>query len=262
MPNFPAASMGTMVVGLDIHTQAIPPAPPAPLPAPYMGAIFMWMSPKFPMCNVFVNSTPAAAVGSLGYSFHIPMGIPANPTNVGYWKRYLTNIPMALGLAALSIFANMAIAAITMLIPKPKAAESFIKDVTGIDTTSGQTFYNSVKASFTAYTKWATWVKLLMPPIPFPGGQGSVALGSPNVTINGANLGFIMPLAATSCSDIPVVPNANTLGFSNVLVGVSLGAILRGLAVNAAKAGVSLGVKKGVNSAKKSLQGKQDCGCK
>jgi hypothetical protein len=71
-----------------------------------------------------------------------------------------------------------------------------------------------------------------------------------------------MPLAATSCSDIPVVPNANTLGFSNVLVGVSLGAILRGLAVNAAKAGVSLGVKKGVNSAKKSLQGKQDCGCK
>ena len=259
MPNFPAASIGSMIVGVDIHTQAIPPAPPAPLPAPYMGSIFLWMTPKFPMCNVMVNGTPAAASGALGYSVHIPMGIPANPTNAGYWKRYLTNIPMALCLAGLSIFANMAIAAISALIPKPKFAEDFVKDVTGIDTTSSQTFLNTVKASFMSYTKWQTWVKLLMPPIPFPGGNGSTALGSPNVTVNGGNLAFIMPLSATSCSDIPIVPNANTLGFSNVMVGVSMGAILRGLAVNAAKGAVKLGVKTGV---KKVQQGMKGCGCK
>ena len=69
---------------------------------------------------------------------------------------------------------------------------------------------------FASYSQWQTWVKLLMPPLPYPGAQGSVAVGSPNVTVNGGALAFVGPLLATSCSDIPMVPNAATLGFSNV----------------------------------------------
>jgi len=85
-----------------------------------------------------------------------------------------------------------------------------------------------------------------MPPIPYPGAQGSAAIGSPNVTVNGAPLAFVAPLMATSCSDLPIVPNAAPIGFSNVLVGVSIAAMVRGIAVHAAQGAVSYGVKKGV----------------
>jgi len=90
-------------------------------------------------------------------------------------------------------------------------------------------------------------VKLLMPPIPYVGAQGSTAVGSPNVTVNGGPLAFVAPLVATSCSDIPMVPNAATLGFSNVMVGVTFAAIARGLAVNAAQGAVGLGVSAAVS---------------
>jgi hypothetical protein len=85
-----------------------------------------------------------------------------------------------------------------------------------------------------------------MPPIPYPGSQGSAAIGSPNVTVNGGPLAFVAPLMATSCSDLPIVPNAAPIGFSNVLVGVSIADMVRALAVNAAQGAVSAGVSKGV----------------
>jgi len=151
---------------------------------------------------------------------------------------------MGLTLMTLTILANMAIAAIASMIPKPKSAESFIQDVTGINTSTTASTWESIKASFSAFTKWQTWVKLLMPPIPYPGAQGSTAVGSPNVTVNGGPLAFVAPLVATSCSDIPIVPNAMTLGFSNVLVGVSFADIARALAVNAAQGAVGYGAGK------------------
>jgi hypothetical protein len=166
---------------------------------------------------------------------------------------------MGLTLAGLTIFANMAIAALASLLPLPKAAEDFVKDVTGIDTTDSLTFCNTTMAAFAALTQWQTWVKLLMPPMPFPGAQGSQAVGSPNVTINGGAMAFVCPLAAASCSDIPVVPNACTIGFSNVMVGISMGALVRAMAVTAAQAGVQAGVSKGVE---KLTQGGKGCGCK
>ena len=64
------------------------------------------------------------------------------------------------------------------------------------------------------------------------------------MTVNGGPLAFVAPLMATSCSDIPIVPNAMTLGFSNVMVGVTFAAMLRGIAVNAAQGAVSAGVGK------------------
>jgi len=256
-------TMGSAIVGLDIHAQVIPPAPaPVPVPAPYAGSIFMWMTPKFPMANVFVNSLPACAVGAMGYSAHVPVGVPVMPTNPSYWGRYLTHVAMGLTLAGLTIFANMAIAALSALLPLPKAAEDFVKDVTGIDTTDSLTFCNTTMAAFASFTQWQTWAKLLMPPMPFPGAQGSTAIGSPNVTVNGGAMAFVCPLAATSCSDIPVVPNAVTIGFSNVMVGISMGALIRAIAVSAAQAGVQAGLSKGVEKATAKKDGKKECGCK
>jgi hypothetical protein len=237
MPLWPAAKFMDNVIGVDVH--AVAPIPGIPI-HPYFGLLYLWSDPTFPRANVFINGMPACSVGAMGYSMHIPQGVPVppTPTNCPYWKRYLTNIPMALTLVTLTILANIAIAGISALIPKSNAAEGFLKDVTGIDTSSKQSTWEGIKGAFSVFTKWQIWVKLLMPPIPYVGAQGSTAVGSPNVTVNGGPLAFVAPLVATSCSDIPVVPNAMTLGFSNVLVGVTLESLARGLAVSAAQGAV------------------------
>jgi len=210
------------------------------------------------MCDVLINGMPACTVGAMGYFFHIPQGIPVppTPTNLPYWKRYLTNILMGTTLMTLTILANIAIAGIAAMIPKPKSVEDFIKDVTGIDTTNTATTWQTIQASFSALTKWQTWAKLLMPPIPYPGAQGSSAVGSPNVTVNGGPLGFAAPLVATSCSDIPVVPNACVVGFSNVMVGVSIAALIRAIAISTTQAAVSAGIGAGLSR----LQGGKGAG--
>src|SRR3984885_6311364 len=241
MPLWPAAKFMDNIIGIDVH--AVAPIPGIPI-HPYFGLIFLWSDPTFPRASVFINGMPACSVGAMGYSIHIPQGvpIPPTPTNCPYWKRYLTNVPMALTLMTLTILANIAIAAIGALLPKSDASEGFLNDVTGIDTSSKEKAWETIKASFSAFTKWQTWVKLLMPPIPYVGAQGSTAVGSPYVNVNGGPLAFIAPLVATSCSDIPIVPNAMTLGFSNVMVGVTFAAIARGLAVRAAQGAVAMGV--------------------
>jgi len=248
---WPASKMTDMVIGLDFHAVIIPPAPvPIPMvPHPYFGLIFLWMTPSFPKVNVLINGMPANTAGAMGYSIHPPFGLPAPPSmlNMMYWRRYLLNIPKALMLVALTLMANIAIAGISSLFVKPDSATGrFVKDVTGVDTSSWGSTWDSIKGSFAAYTKWSTWIKLLMPPIPYPGGQGSAAIGSPNVTVNGGPLAFVAPLMATSCSDLPIVPNAAPIGFSNVMVGVSIADMLRALAVNAAQGAVSAGVSAGV----------------
>jgi hypothetical protein len=263
---WPASKMTDMVIGLDFHAVIIPPAPaPIPMvPHPYFGLIFLWMTPAFAKVDVLINGMPAVTAGGMGYSVHIPMGLPAPPSmlNLAYWRRYLTNIPKALMLVALTLMANIAIAGISSLFVKPDSATGkFVKDVTGVDTSSWGGVWNSIKGSFAAYTKWSTWIKLLMPPIPYPGGQGSAAIGSPNVTVNGGPLGFVAPLMATSCSDLPIVPNAATVGFSNVMVGVSIAAMVRALAVNAAQGAVSAGVSAGAAKAMQQRQGKPARGC-
>jgi hypothetical protein len=259
---WPAVKMTDMVIGLDFHTVTIPPGPPIPMmPHPYFGLIYLWSTPAFPKINILINGMPACASGAMGYSCHIPQGIPTPPSmlNQAYWKRYLTNIPKALMLVALTLMANLAISGIASLFVKPDSATGkFVKDVTGVDTSSWSGVWDTVKSSFASYTQWATWVKLLMPPIPYPGSQGSAAIGSPNVTVNGGPLAFVAPLMATSCSDLAIVPNAAPIGFSNVLVGVSIADMVRALAVNAAQGAVSAGVSAGVDRASRGA-GKHQC---
>src|SRR5262245_41846784 len=126
MPLWPAAKLMDSVVGIDVH--AVAPIPGIPV-HPYFGPIYLWHTPGFPKCNVLINGMPAIATGAMGYFFHVPQGVPVppSPTNMAtYWKRYLTNIPMAAVLMALTTLANIAIAGIASLIPKPKSAEKFI----------------------------------------------------------------------------------------------------------------------------------------
>jgi hypothetical protein len=227
------------------------------IPHPFMGALMLWSTPQFPTFKsglVLINGMPACTVGAMGYSVHIPQGLPAPPTFtnlLSYWKHHLLQVPKALGLAMLTILANMAIAGFAQFLPKDSAAAGFMKDVTGMDTSSRKAKWDSIKNSFSSYAKWQTWVQLLLPPLPYPGGTCSTAVGSPNVTVNGGNLAFACPLVAASCTDLPVVPNAATMGFSTIMVGVSFAALLRGIAVQAAKSGVSAAVKKGVAAAGK-----------
>ncbi|MDJ0943333.1 MAG: hypothetical protein QNJ30_07705 [Kiloniellales bacterium] len=260
MPNWPAVKLMDMVVGVDVH--AVAPIPGVPV-HPYAGPVYLWTDPAFPKMNVFINGMPAMTVGSMGYFAHVPQGVPVppTPTNTPYWKRYLSNIAMGAVLMGLTTLANIAIAGIAALIPKPPEAESFIQDVTGINTSNTATTWESTKAAFSSFTQWMTWAKLLMPPLPYIGAQGSCAVGSPNVTVNGGPLAFVAPLVATSCSDIPVVPNAMTLGFSNVLVGVSFADLARAIAVSTAQAGVSAGVQRGVSAFQNRGSGRQSCGC-
>jgi hypothetical protein len=255
MPLWPAAKLMDLLIGIDVHDVA--PAPGIPV-HPYFGPVFLWHTPKFPRTDVFINGLPALTTGAMGFSIHIPQGVPVppTPTNIPYWKRYLTDIPMVLMLVLLTTLANIAIAGIAALIPKPKSAEDFLRDVTGIDTSSKGALWESIKDSFASFTQWQTWVKLLLAPIPYPGAQGSVAIGSPNVTVNGGPLAFVAPLMATTCSDIPIVPNAMTLGFTNVFVGVSFADMLRGIAVNAAQCAVLTAVSAGMGH----FQGRKGAG--
>jgi hypothetical protein len=201
-------------------------------------------------------------VGAMGYSCHVaPVFLPCPPTFTNlmtYWRHHLIQVPKLMVLMLLTTFANLAIAGIASLIPKPESADGFLHDVTGIDTTGRASAWEMVKEGFSAFTQWQTWVHLLIPPIPYPGSQGSTAVGSPNVNVNGGPLAFTSCGVAASCSEIPVVPNAATLGFSNVMVGVSIADLIKGIAAHTARAGISHAVAAGFGRATRGA-GKNQC---
>jgi hypothetical protein len=258
MPLFPAAKLMDNVIGVDFHTTMVPPSPiPVPmLPHPYFGVLMLWSTPQFPVFSggmVLINSMPACTVGAMGYSVHIPQLLPAPPTFtnlLSYWRHHLVQVPKALVLVALTLMANIAIAGIaSIIIPSGSGSAAFMKQVTGIDASSRESAWESIKGSFDSYRKWQTWVHLLLPPLPYPGSQGSTSMGSPNVTVNGGPLAFSCPLVGASCSEIPFVPNANVLGFSNVMVGVSLSAF------------IAHALQIGISAAVAGAAGKKGCGC-
>ena len=232
------------IVGVDVHMVA--PDPGTPI-HPYFGPIYLWYSPKFPASSTLINGMPACTVGAMSYFAHMPQGKPQMPSmlNAAYWKRYLINIPMVMTLMSLTVLANITVGSIAMMLPKPKSAENFLKEVTGIDSTSNAVTWRSIKMNLAIFTKWKTWVKLLMPPLPYPGAQGSIAVGSPNVTLNGGPLAVAAPLVAASCTDIPIVPNASILGFSNVMVGVDLKALVMGAGIGVGQGVVTGGASQG-----------------
>ena len=257
---FPAAKNMDYIVGIDIHNLVavlpfLTPVPPpgAPIPHPFYGPIFVWLTPKFPEMNVFINNQPAVAVGGTSYSAHIPFGIPADLLNTSWWRRAFLNIPKVLMLTAMTIIVNMAIALTTMAIaPKSKVAQGFIKDVTGVDVSSVESGLKGIAGSVTKFSQWQSWVQLLMSALPYPLANGAPGIANPTVLVNGAPLATGAPLTTLTCQDMPfaLFPNAVTLATSNVMVGLSLKQILMGMAGHAAKGAIQMGVGKVYSSAK------------
>jgi hypothetical protein len=218
---FPAAKLGDTIIGLDFHstTQTVVPPVPYPLfPHPFIGTIFLWHTPKWPAATVFINGAPAITVGAKSYSVHIPLPPPAVPTPPPQvrFRWYLQNL-MTAGIAAMfSMVLNMIGAATGTLTPTSRSPDTALPEPVG-----NQDDWQKIQALLPVQS-WLQLFQMLLPPAVMPVAEGNVAIGSPTVTVNGAPLAFIGPLTCSSCSKIPIVPNANTVGFSNVMVGVTL----------------------------------------
>ena len=85
--------------------------------------------------------------------------------------------------------------------------------------------------------------------LPLPIANASVAIASPTVTVCDTPLGLMIPMGAKSCSDIPVVPNAMVMGFTNVMTGMSIGDFLGALAWNMLRDGATHGFQAGLKAA-------------
>jgi hypothetical protein len=200
----------------------------------------------------------------MGYSGHIPQGAPVPPTppNLPYWKRYLMNVLMGLVLVGLTVFVARVIAGIASLVKIiPGPVKDFINEVAGIDPAHPKSTWDAIKGAYPPTTNWFTWLKFLIPPLPFPVAHGSTSVGSPNVQVNGGPLAFVAPLVANSCSDIPVVPNALTVGFSNVMVDMSLKDLAHAVLVQMGRSAITFGLSKGLAAALNRLMGAKATSC-
>ncbi len=227
---WPAQRMGDMVIRLGFPyrvTTSPCPRPPHPHdPAPLFGPIYLWMTPAFPQVNTLINSMPACTAGAMGYSLPYPCGLPAPPSmlNMTYWRRYLLNIPKSLMLVALTLMANLGIAGISALFVSTRFRHRNVKDVTGVDTSSWSGTWGSIKESFSAYTQWSTWNQAPTPPVPYPGGLGLGRHRQPQRHgERRPDSPFVAPLMATSCTNLIIVPNAATVGFSNAFTTGTIG---------------------------------------
>lgn len=240
---FPAAKLGDTIIGLDFHstTQTIVPPVPWPyFPHPFVGVIFLWHTPKWPSANVFINGRPAITVGAKSYSVHIPLpppAVPTPPTQITA-KWYLQNLMTAALSAVFSMVLNMIGSATGLMTPTARCPDSDLPQPV-----QNQSDWEKVKALIPVQS-WLQLFQMLLPPAVMPVAEGNAAIGSPTVTVNGAPLAFVGPLTASSCSQIPIVPNANVVGFSNVMVGVTLKELVFQFVWNAANAAGSLAAGK------------------
>lgn len=237
---FPAAKLGDMIMGLDFHTTTqtiVPPVPCPMFPHPFIGSIFLWHTPKWPMANVFINGMPALTVGAKSYSVHIPLpppAVPTPPTQITF-KWWLTNV-MTAGIAAVfSMVLNMIGSATGTMTPNARCPASDLPQPV-----ENQSDWQKIQALLPVQS-WLQLFQMLLPPAVMPVAEGQSTIGSPTVTVNGAPMAIVGPLTASSCSQIPIVPNANVMGFSNVMVGVTLKELLMQFVWNAIHGAAALG---------------------
>ena len=225
---FPASKLGDIIIGIDAHTIILPVGPPVPLvPHPFVGPIFVWWTPKFPSFNVFVNGLPALTVGAKSISFHVP-------TPPGVWwpklpcpaKFFITHYTTLLLSTLFSTVLGTVGAMTGTAVPTTRTPNSDMHPPP-----DNPSLWSALQGQVTSFT-WMSLLRMLLPPVVLPIAEGDVNMASPTVTVNGGPMSFVGPLFAGSCSEIPVIPNANILGFSNVMVGVTLQEILMQLAWN------------------------------
>ena len=240
---FPAAKLGDAIIGMDFHTTTMTVVPPVPCPMfphPFIGTILLWHSPKWPMANVFINGVPALTVGAKSISAHLPLPPPAAPTPPPQitFKWWLTNV-MTAGISAIfSMILNMIGSATGTLTPTARCPQSELPQPV-----ENQTDWQKIQAVLPIQS-WLQLFQMLLPPVVMPLAEASSSIGSPTVTVNGAPLAFVGPLTASSCSQIPLVPNANVMGFSNVMVGVTLKELVMQFAWNAINGLAAMGAGK------------------
>jgi hypothetical protein len=215
MPVFPAVKGGDMMVGVDVHKVYGVPV------HPYNGTITVHTTPKFPMCNVTVNSMPACTIGASSVMPHVPQGTPIDPSNFLYGKKDKVNTKMMQELLKHTIDSRKTILNLKAITLRDKSSEKFVQKATGLTTKEDAKTWEKIRSDFSRSSKSNTWKALNVPPTPYPGGQGCIIAGSSKVTVNGAPMAYVFPMNAASCTDIQNVPNASVMGVSNVFVGVT-----------------------------------------
>lgn len=240
----PATKFLDTMMSADFHTTgpgvAVPPLPPIPL-FPYMGSGPLLLGFK---TDVLVNFMPAMGGGSVAVGMHVPP-MPPPP-----W------VPIPL------TFRGMAVAGITALLMAPlnaalesvrgaiaanKASES--KDPVERVGGSGQNNPHFFKRMADILMTSDTVIALVAAMLPFPLFNGSIGIAAPSVQVGGAPAGLTMLPFSLGCSDIPIMPNANVMGFSNVLVGVDLASVAEQFLWQSIKSAAGWLVAKGVNKA-------------
>ena len=242
----PAAKMLDLIVGLDMHGPIVAPPPVIPptipmVPAPFVGPVLLSTQP-----TVLVNFMPAAGTGATAIGFHIPylpyMWLP-KPYHI------IRTAILTLVAGAVQALVAMAVAQLAGL----KGAEGAAQNPNGF--WSG--FLSQPGASAGGDTPlWQRLVPALGSPMsfmsflaqcmPLPVATGQTTIASPTVLAADAPMALAMPMGGNSCSDIPIVPNASVIGFSNVMVGMSLSQLLGVMAWNVVNAAVNVGVQKGM----------------
>ena len=267
---FPATKLLDPIMGLDFHTTLpaplVPPLPPIPLfPTPFMGPILIDFKP-----TVLINFRPAAGSGATAVSFHMPpLPWPWPPIS---HRPMITAAIMALMTAPFTAMLEMGRAKVQALAAgsnNETLKRGFVADLLGsshvtpppsedqaagdaMKVGSGNTGTFKFSRIFPMFASPQAFIGFLVGLIPLPVANASVNIASPTTTVCDAPLGMMIPLGANSCSDIPIVPNAAVVGFSNVLTGMSIGDFLGQLAWNAIKGAATKGfqgaVKKGANA--------------
>lgn len=241
---FPAAKMLDMVLGMDIHPH-LPPPPatvPVPIPAMFAGPIVLNTQP-----TVLVNFMPSAGAGATALGFHPFPPLMWAPVPGGILRAAL----MALIGGAAQAAAGLAVAAIAGVAGAPAAAahpngfwSGFLSQPAasaGGDTPMWQRL-------MPAFGSPMSFISFLAQCLPLPMATAQTTIASPSVLAADSPMGMAMPMGGNSCSMIPIVPNANVLGFSNVLVGMSVSQLLGVIAWNFVSGGVSELTKKGVEA--------------
>ncbi|MEZ4469848.1 MAG: phage baseplate assembly protein V [bacterium] len=274
---FPATKLLDPIMGLDFHTTLpaplVPPLPPIPLfPTPFMGPILIDFK-----ATVLINFMPAAGAGATALGFHMPP-LPWLWPPISH-RPMITAAIMALMTAPFNAMLEMArgkVLALASASGNPVFQRGFVADFVGSShanvnagsvTSAGKTY--SVSASgqgqfaftriFPMFSSGQAFLGFLASLLPLPIANASVSIASPTVSVCDAPLGLMIPLGCNSCSDIPVVPNAMAMGFSNVLTGMSigdfLGALAWGMVQGAATAGFQAGLRGGGNAVARRIAG-------
>ncbi len=252
---FPAAKMLDMVIGLDNHTTLpapIPPPagplPPLPLfPAPFAGPILLSVQP-----TVLVNFMPAAGSGAVAIGFHMPpLPWPWPPITFGAILKSAIMAVVQAPFMALLELARGQLSGLAAGSTNPVLKNGFVQGFLGQPPGGGGQGGSDITIGrfFPMFGSPQAFLGFLAQCMPLPVANGQATIASPTVSACDSPMALAMPMGGNSCSEIPIVPNASVLGFSNVLTGMSLSQLLGVMAWNAVNAAAAHGLKKGSEAA-------------